>query len=432
MATGNINRQTSMQTDEVLDNWRDSKSLAGCAEQYLMKGLMSDVTFIFKKDGDKKLTAHRLILSMRSEVFEAMFFGPMADHHSEIDVEDINQDIFDLMLRYIYTDEVDLKGDTVLKCLYAARKYCLRGLVKICSDFLENSITTDNVCTLYEQAKFFDVEELKVRCYKFITENSGEVFLSEDIQKLSYESLLAILTDDKLHSEEMVQFEMALRWADGKCQSENFETSFENKRKILGEVIEKIRFPTIPPDVFVKKVVPTKILLPEDQMQLLQFMVTMTTETPGYVGKFISYPRHNSLTINLQNIGCLSISQSYGESFSLTSNFDIALLEFSAVSARFLSCKIVCKEDRSLNKILKFDEFDYRDKGGFVKPAKGNNIILSANKHYQFTFQHDNYAPGGAPLNTMRTMNHVVKFGELSVTVEEMPLNINTVRFCRV
>ena len=58
---------------------------------------MADVTFNFP--GSDPIRAHKLILGMRSSVFEAMFYGSMASTDGEVTITDIERPIFDLMLR---------------------------------------------------------------------------------------------------------------------------------------------------------------------------------------------------------------------------------------------------------------------------------------------------------------------------------------------
>jgi len=67
---------------------------------------MADVTFNFP--GQEPIRAHKVILGMRSSVFEAMFYGSMAEVTGEVTITDIERPIFDLMLRYSSTVEAEL------------------------------------------------------------------------------------------------------------------------------------------------------------------------------------------------------------------------------------------------------------------------------------------------------------------------------------
>ena len=49
-----------------------------------------------------------MFLAMASPVFEAMFYGGLAETKREIKILDVQPEAFGAMLSYIYTDEVHL------------------------------------------------------------------------------------------------------------------------------------------------------------------------------------------------------------------------------------------------------------------------------------------------------------------------------------
>ncbi|WAR09773.1 BTB6B-like protein [Mya arenaria] len=139
---GGWNLTISMDTKT---DWRAGLTASGCLKYLGDEKLLTDVKFIFPNDNNESCTGHKLILSMRSAVFEAMFYGPLATEDGEITISDIEKkNTFEMVLRYVYSDELEVDGDTVLRCLYAAKKYCLDGMVRFCSDFLESSVTIVN------------------------------------------------------------------------------------------------------------------------------------------------------------------------------------------------------------------------------------------------------------------------------------------------
>ncbi|TVU45112.1 hypothetical protein EJB05_04585, partial [Eragrostis curvula] len=94
--------------------------------------------------------AHRLVLAMRSPVFRAKFFGDSRDSEQDVfAVADMSAPVFRVMLRFIYTDEVDLEmegseesqrmamaGDL----LVAADLYDLERLRLLCEKTLWDSV----------------------------------------------------------------------------------------------------------------------------------------------------------------------------------------------------------------------------------------------------------------------------------------------------
>jgi len=77
--------------------WQDGMCINKSVEYLYEQKSMADVTFNFP--GSDPIRAHKLILGMRSSVFEAMFYGSMASTDGEVTITDIERPIFDLMLR---------------------------------------------------------------------------------------------------------------------------------------------------------------------------------------------------------------------------------------------------------------------------------------------------------------------------------------------
>merc|ERR1719505_417222 len=97
-----------------------------------------DVTFKFTKDmdGDNKVTAHKLILAMVSQVFRSMFFVHNTKDRSvnEITIEDSTKAAFQIMIEAIYnvkTMRESLKEKTIheiFAVLYLVTKYKISEL----------------------------------------------------------------------------------------------------------------------------------------------------------------------------------------------------------------------------------------------------------------------------------------------------------------
>ena len=71
---------------------------------------LSDVHFLVGVKEKKRIPAHRLVLSARSEVFERMLYGPMKEGSTtlDIDVPDIDPPCFLAVLKFVYTAKVSL------------------------------------------------------------------------------------------------------------------------------------------------------------------------------------------------------------------------------------------------------------------------------------------------------------------------------------
>ncbi|XP_063839296.1 BTB/POZ domain-containing protein 6-B-like [Ostrinia nubilalis] len=145
------------------------------------------------------VTAHKLILASASPVFEAMFFGGMAERDGPIPILDVHPDAFKALLQYIYTDKAEL-GSFEMACsiYYGAKKYMLPYLEKECTWFISLNLRPKNVCRAYELGQLFDESLLMEKCLKVMENQTKEVvnaasFLDADLSTinkiLSLESL---------------------------------------------------------------------------------------------------------------------------------------------------------------------------------------------------------------------------------------------------
>ena len=195
----------------------------------------------------KQFKAHKLILSMRSQVFEKMFRENNYESSSSsslslkqdqknnlfmLTITDFEAFIVEIFLNYLYTDKLDLdlsgKGkrffseesesseedsnrdedqETWLKtslrndlCMHVlielfkiADKYCVHRLKRICEQELEAQINVDTAVELLIVAYLYNSNRLKNLCFEVLTDNLSTIISQPNWTHLekSYPSLLA-------------------------------------------------------------------------------------------------------------------------------------------------------------------------------------------------------------------------------------------------
>ncbi|XP_045194650.2 BTB/POZ domain-containing protein 6-like [Mercenaria mercenaria] len=227
-------------------DWQQGKSLGACMVELFDRGLWTDVKFHFKnQEQEQMIQAHRIVLAARSPVFQAMFFGPCADGKTEIELKDVEKDIFLLFLRYIYSDTVTLNEENASAVLGMAHYYQVSGLVKLCADFLATVITPNSYCEILTFAMFYNLTSLKTSCCSFIDSNAEQVLKSDCFLDLSAECLLYILKGDTFFAKEEEILEAAERWSRKKLLQSGEEDNGTNIRKNLGESFYQLRLPTM-------------------------------------------------------------------------------------------------------------------------------------------------------------------------------------------
>ena len=96
----------------------------------LTNQVLTDVTLKVK---DKEFKAHKLILAAASPVFDAMFKEGTREHQEScVNILDIDSDVFDVFLRYLYSGQVDQLDEMVSDLLAAADKYEVQPLKEVC------------------------------------------------------------------------------------------------------------------------------------------------------------------------------------------------------------------------------------------------------------------------------------------------------------
>jgi len=127
--------------------------------------LFSDVKIIL--DDGHKVAAHKNILAPRCEYFKTLLSGGWKESsQEEIALKEISYPIFQLLLRHLYTDCVEIPADYLIPLFHAANKFNLNKLRAQCVDEFKFCLNTDNVVPILSVV--IDCDELRTACKEFI------------------------------------------------------------------------------------------------------------------------------------------------------------------------------------------------------------------------------------------------------------------------
>ncbi|XP_059221969.1 speckle-type POZ protein B isoform X2 [Stomoxys calcitrans] len=162
----------------------------------LHTGEYSDVTLVA---GGDEIKAHKVILSMRSDVFAAMFrhSSMVESATSRVEIKDFDANVMREMLNFMYTGKVGSTLDWPLAFnLYAAAdKYNLKKLKAECEIYLMSDIGIETAVKTLITADQHSDGELKLQAMKFIKDNIESIVNTESWKLLALE-----------HSHLMVEF----------------------------------------------------------------------------------------------------------------------------------------------------------------------------------------------------------------------------------
>ena len=265
--------------------------------------LISDVKFSMKDSNSDRqqsvvIPAHKYILSISSSVFFAMFYGEMAEPGDTIELPDCDSESFLELLRFVYYDEVMLTGSNVIQILYLAKKYLIPSLSDECTKFLLKFLSADNVFSVLPTAGVYEEASLVEKCWEMVDESTKEAMNSEAFLDITHDMLCSFLERDTLTVREVDIFQAVDRWAEHQCKTQRQEVNGEEKRKILGDAINLLRFPLMKQEEFASLVPKTNILPKNDALDIFLYF-NNALELPL---KFSNVPRRGSLNPDIKRV----------------------------------------------------------------------------------------------------------------------------------
>ncbi|CAO4367667.1 unnamed protein product [Caenorhabditis nigoni] len=124
----------------------------------------SDVVLVV---GDQKFYLSKLYLSFHSTYFKTLFLGKFAESQkSEIELKDIDPDVFQYFLELIYG--ISVVDDTmIIEILILADFFDAKTVIERCQEFLLNR-SEQPLKTKFQAALKYKMEKLKGKCYSEI------------------------------------------------------------------------------------------------------------------------------------------------------------------------------------------------------------------------------------------------------------------------
>nr|XP_023678608.1 kelch-like protein 40a [Paramormyrops kingsleyae] len=196
---------------------------------------------------DSEFPCHRLVLAACSPYFKAMFLSDLEESKKrEIVLEDVEPSIMGIVLRYIYTSDINLTEENVQDIFSVANMFQIPSLFTVCVSFLKQRLGLSNCLAIFRLGLLLDCPQLAIDARDFICDRYQLIVRDDDFHQLGPVELAAIITCDSLNvDKEEVVFESILSWVGH---------DKEDRLKDLPDLLECVRFRLIPLDYFSKKV----------------------------------------------------------------------------------------------------------------------------------------------------------------------------------
>ena len=193
-------------------NWQTTRPTIREGTKFMFNNdLFSDVKFVARtSDGESEskraIPAHKFVLSIGSPVFEAMLYGELAETRDTIDLPDCEYESLLELFRYVYSDEVNLSGSTVMGVLYLAKKYMVPSLVDKCTKYLHDNLDASNVFDILPTADKYEEKDLVDQCWEVIDNQTKVAVDSDGFVTIQRSTLEAVVVRDSLSIEEVDLF----------------------------------------------------------------------------------------------------------------------------------------------------------------------------------------------------------------------------------
>jgi speckle-type POZ protein len=168
-----------LDTTSISQNYQHQDLILHQLQEMFDKMPLSDVTFNIR---GRKFSAHKAILAMRSPVLSAMFHHPTKEAlSSKVNVDDIDPDVFQEVLRFIYTGKTQSTALNKMApgLLAAADKYLLEDLKSWCEAHLIRQMSAENCLELLSLTTHHPAEHLKKYAIDYFRRHPGKSRLNK-------------------------------------------------------------------------------------------------------------------------------------------------------------------------------------------------------------------------------------------------------------
>ena len=192
-------------------------------EKLWRTGIHSDVKVCI---GDKTFNCHKTVLVASSAYFEAMFSSGMREAVSgEITFHDMDPDMMEHILEYIYTKKDFVSNENVISVLEVSLFLQIKPLAEKCEKVVLNQLTVENCLELWKFARIHNNETKEKGAFQMVLNNFAEVVKSDKSLTLTTDEMIQIVKDDNLNvSSEEIVINSVLRWAE---KSKDMETRLD-------------------------------------------------------------------------------------------------------------------------------------------------------------------------------------------------------------
>ncbi|KAG7486029.1 kelch 5 isoform X1 [Solea senegalensis] len=166
-------------------------------ESYLRSRQLCDVVLVA---GERRIPAHRLVLSSVSDYFAAMFTSDVREaKQDEVKMEGVDPEALWVLVQYAYTGRLELKEDTIESLLSASCLLQLSPVVQACCSFLMKQLHPSNCLGIRSYADAQGCHDLHKAAHAYTMDHFLDVVGGQEFLLLPVEEMERLLTSDDIH-----------------------------------------------------------------------------------------------------------------------------------------------------------------------------------------------------------------------------------------
>lgn len=209
---------------------------------------------------EKEFPCHRLVLAASSPYFKAMFLSNLEESKKrEIVLKDVDPLVMGMVLRYLYTSDINLTEQNVQDIFMVANMFQIPSIFSVCVSYLQGKLVLSNCLAIFRLGLLLDCPRLASDARDFICERYELIVRDQDFHQLGPGELAAIITCDSLNVEkEEAVFESLMDWV-------NYDK--QERMKDLPDLLHCVRFRLMPEDYFAAQVEGHRLIKPNSELK---------------------------------------------------------------------------------------------------------------------------------------------------------------------
>ncbi|KAK3559673.1 hypothetical protein QTP86_013918, partial [Hemibagrus guttatus] len=191
---------------------------------------------------------HKNILSAYSPFFRALFTRWGSLDQRVYTITGISPEIMDLIIHYMYTQDIQASTDEVETLLVMANCLLIQDLAWSCYEFLQDNLSPDNCLGIWQYADAHSYYKLRDQAYTYTVHHFEDVVYSRSRKflDLTVEQLCDILEKDELNfKEEKTAFQAIILWI-------RHDPSV--RKQHIVNLLPKVRLALVTPEYFLENI----------------------------------------------------------------------------------------------------------------------------------------------------------------------------------